>query len=155
MLQKDPKITGPVREVVATRTEQVLYPDSVPSTRDLRSTMSRLGSTASEKQEQSTHRSQPVWAPGSRPLKALASSSDGITTIVSPDGEILRRVPPETTTSIEWFIREESKRLNYPRHGERWDDAEDRLLGERVTAEATVSQLAAHHQRIPGGIKSR
>lgn len=132
-----------------------VYPESAPSTRDLRSTRSRLSSTASEKQERATHHSQPVGAPGRRPLKALTSSSDGITTIVSPDGEILRRLPPETTTSIEWLIREESKRLDYPRHGERWDDAEDRLLGERVAAGATVSQLAAQHRRTPGGIRSR
>jgi hypothetical protein len=53
-----------------------------------RSTRSRLSVTASKNQEQATHRSQPVGSPGNRPLKTL--------------------------TSIEWFIREASKRLNSP-----------------------------------------
>jgi hypothetical protein len=85
----------------------------------------------------------------------MASSYDGITTIVSPDGKILRRIPPGTTTSIDRYFREESKRLDYPRHGERCDDADDLLLGERVAAGATVSQLAAQHQLTPSGIRSR
>ena len=45
----------------------------------------------------------------------MASTSDGITTIVSPDGEILRRAASQTT-SIEWFKREATKHLNYLRH---------------------------------------
>lgn len=132
-----------------------IYPESPQAKRNLPSRGSRTSSPVSEKQRQAMNPSQPGRPRAGRPLKAMASTSDGITTILSPDGEILRRIPPDATASIEWFIREESKRLNYPRHGARWDDAEDQLLRDRVAAGATVSQLAAHHQRTPGGIRSR
>lgn len=132
-----------------------VYPESPQASRNLPLRGPGTSSPVSDKQKQAMNQSHPGKPPVGRPLKATASTSDGITTILSPDGEILRRVPPDTTTSIEWFIREESKRLNYPRHGERWDDTEDQLLGDRVAAGATVSQLAAQHQRTPGGIRSR
>ena len=92
-----------------------VYLESPRATRDLRSTRSRLSLTATGKQEQATRQSPPVGPPRSRPLKAMASTSDGITTIVSPDGEILRRAASQTT-SIEWFKREATKHLNYLRH---------------------------------------
>ena len=130
-----------------------VYPESPQAKRNLPLSGSRTSAPVSEKQ--TTNQRQPEGPPAGRPRKAMASISNGIATILSPDGEILRRVPPDATASIEWFVREESKRLNYPRHGERWDDAEDQLLGDRVAAGATVSQLAAEHQRTPGGIRSR
>lgn len=84
----------------------------------------------------------------------VLESHDG-TIIVSPDGEILDRIPAGTTTSIDWYLREATKRLNYPRHGARWDDPEDELLRARATSGLGVSQLARLHQRAPGGIRAR
>ena len=88
-------------------------------------------------------------------LKAKVLESKDGTVIVSPDGEILQRVPEGTTTSVDWFLREATKRLNFPRHGERWDDAEDELLRQRAASGLGVSQLARLHQRAHGGIRSR
>jgi len=88
-------------------------------------------------------------------LKAKVLESREGTVVVSPDGEILQRIPEGTTTSIDWFLREATKRLNYPRHGQRWDDAEDELLRQRAASGLGVSQLARLHERAPGGIRSR
>lgn len=80
---------------------------------------------------------------------------EGRTVIVSPFGEILMQIPKGSTTGMEWFLREATKRHNYPRHGEHWTEEEDRLLSERFVSGLTVKELTRWHQRSPGGIRSR
>lgn len=80
---------------------------------------------------------------------------DGRKVIISPFGEVVMQIPMNSTTSMEWFLHEATKRHNYPRHGDRWTEEEDLLLSRRFVRGTTMKELARLHKRAPGGIRSR
>jgi hypothetical protein len=85
----------------------------------------------------------------------LSEERDGNFVLCSQDGEIVRRIPRDSQTSLDWYFTDTAKRLRFPRHGTKWTTGEDQLLTQLFSEGKTVNELAQLHQRAPGGIRSR
>ena len=62
-------------------------------------------------------------------------------------------LPPPSSTELPAGLAR--KRLDYPRHGLPWDEAEDQRLVAAFEQGATVEALCAQHERNANAIRAR
>lgn len=91
----------------------------------------------------------------SMPNLQVTMLSDGTSAVVTEDGEIIRRIPPQSSANLGWHLRQAVKSYQFPRHGERWTEEEDRILTQRFHRVKQIDQLAETHERTPNGIRAR